>query len=192
MSILDLFREGNEKLNAKHLMAAAAVFIYFLIAGIPSGFDEKYGILSFLISGPLALGISSFFLNLVRGKEVRIEQIFDGFKNFVPAFLITIFYTFAVCIGLVFLVVPGIIIGMGLAMSYFVLVDNPKMDAISAMKTSWEMMKGHKADYFIYCVLAFLLCLLGILMLFVGLFYVLPIVYAASALFYEKIKQQSN
>ena len=188
MSIVDLFREANGKLNGKHLLAIGTVLIYFLIAGIPSGFDERYGILSLLISAPLSLGISSFFLNLVRGNEVRVEQMFDGFKNYVPSLIMTILITLAVGFGLVLLIVPGIIIGIGFSMSYFILADNPQMDAVSAMKASWEMMKGHKADYFVFSLLSILLCILGLIVLVVGFFYVVPIIYAASALFYEKIR----
>ena len=191
MSILDLFREGNEKLNGKHLLAVGTVLVYFVISGLPSSVDERFGVLSFLLSAPLALGISAFFLNLVRGNEVRIEQLFDGFKHYVPALILTILMTLAIGIGLVFLIIPGIIIAMGLSMSYFIMVDNPEMDAVTSMKASWDLMKGHKADYFVYCVLSILLCLLGLLVLFVGIFYVLPIVYAASALFYEKIRVKS-
>jgi uncharacterized membrane protein len=132
MSIVDLFREANGKLNGKHLLAIGTVLIYFLIAGIPSGFDERYGILSLLISAPLALGISSFFLNLVRGNEVRVEQMFDGFKNYVPSLIMTILITLAVGFGLILLIIPGIIIGIGFSMSYFILADNPQMDAVSA------------------------------------------------------------
>ncbi|MCF8326017.1 MAG: DUF975 family protein [Leadbetterella sp.] len=188
MSIVDLFREANGKLNGKHLLAIGTVLIYFLIAGIPSGFDERYGILSLLISAPLSLGISSFFLNLVRGNEVRVEQMFDGFKNYVPSLIMTILITLAVGFGLVLLIVPGIIIGIGFSMSYFILADNPQMDAVSAMKASWEMMKGNKADYFVFSLLSILLCILGLIVLVVGFFYVVPIIYAASALFYEKIR----
>jgi uncharacterized membrane protein len=187
MSILDLFREANEKLRGKHLLAIAAVFVYLIISGLPSGLDERFGILSLLLSAPLALGISAFFLKLVRGEEVRIEQIFDGFKHYVPSLILTILLTFAIGIGLVFLIVPGIIIALGFSMAYFIMVDNPQMDAVSCMKASWEMMKGYKADYFVYCLLCIGLFILGLLALFVGVFYVLPIIYAASALFYEKI-----
>ena len=72
-------------------------------------------------------------------------------------------------------------------MSYFILADNPQMDAVSAMKASWEMMKGYKADYLVFSLLSILFFILGLLALFVGIFYVLPIIYAASALFYLKI-----
>lgn len=187
MSILNLFREANSKLNGKHLLAIGTVLIYCLITGIPSGFDERYGILSLLISAPLTLGISSFFLNLVRGNEVRVEQIFDGFKNFVPSLIMTILITLAVGFGLVLFIIPGIIIAIGFSMSYFILADNPKMDAVSALKASWEMMKGYKVDYFVFSLLSILLFILGLLAFFVGIFYVLPIIYAASALFYVNI-----
>jgi uncharacterized membrane protein len=188
MSILELLREANSKLAGKHLLAIAAVMVYFVISGLPAAFNERYSAISVLLSAPLALGVSSFFLDLARGKEVKIEQIFDGFKHYVPSLVLTILITLAICFGLIFLIIPGIIIALGFSMSYYIMADNPEMDAVTTMKTSWEMMKGYKGDYFVFCLLSICLCILGLLVLFVGIFYVLPIIYVASALFYEKIR----
>jgi uncharacterized membrane protein len=188
MNILELLREASSKLIGKHLLAIAAVLVYFVISGLPAAFDERFSAISFLLSAPLALGISSFFLDLVRGKEVKIEQIFDGFKHYVPSLVLTILLTLAIGVGLVFLIVPGVIIALGFSMSYYIMADNPEMDAVSTMKASWEMMKGFKGDYFVYCLMSIGLCILGLLVVFIGIFYVLPIIYAASALFYEKLR----
>jgi uncharacterized membrane protein len=188
MSIIELFREANQKLTGKHLMAIAAVLIISLISGIPSGIDPKLGGLSILITAPLSLGMATFFLNIVRGNEVRIEQLFDGFKNYVPALIVTLLMAIAVCLGLILLIIPGIIIALGLSMSMFILSDNPSMSAVDVLKASWEMMKGHKGDYFVFCLLCIGMAILGFLALIIGIFYVLPIIYAASALFYEKVR----
>ena len=189
MIIIDLFREANQKLTGKHLLAIAAVLIMSFISGIPSSIDPKLASLSILLSAPLSLGMAIFFLNIIRGNEVRIEQIFDGFKNYVPALIVTLLIAVAVVFGLILLIIPGIIVGIGLSMSMFILADNPTMSAVDVLKASWEMMKGHKADYFLYVLLTIGIVILGFLALIIGIFYVLPIVYAASAIFYERIKK---
>lgn len=189
MSIIELFREANQKLTGKHLLAIAAVLILSFISGIPSGIDPRMAGLSILLSAPMSLGMAIFFLNIVRGNEVRIEQLFDGFKNYVPSLIVTILIVIAVSLGLILLIIPGIIIGIGLSMSMFILADNPSMSAVDVLKASWEMMKGHKGDYFIFCLLCIGMAILGFLALIIGIFYVLPIIYAASALFYEKVRK---
>jgi uncharacterized membrane protein len=188
MRIIALFKEANQKLKGKRLLSIAAVLIMSFIISIPTSIDPKLAGLSILLSAPMSLGMSTIFLNIIRGKEVRIEQIFDGFKNYVPAFIVTFLVSIAVIFGLILLIIPGIIVGIGLSMSMFILVDNPTMSAIDVLKTSWEMMKGHKADRFVYILLAIGIVFLGLLTLIIGIFYVLPIIYAASAIFYERIK----
>lgn len=190
MSILDLFKESQEKLKGKFLISIAAIFIISLISGIPTSIDPKMGVLTIILSAPLNLGMAIFFLNIVREKEVRIEQIFEGFKNFVPSLVVTLLMVLVVGLGFVLLIIPGIILALGLSMAYYILADNPGMGAVDVLKASWEMMKGHKGDYFIYGLLCVVFSILGLLVLIVGIFYVLPIIYAASALFYEKIREK--
>ncbi len=189
MSIIDLFKEGKQKLEGKFLISIAAIIIISMISGVPTSIDPTLGVLTLIISAPLNLGMAVFFLNIVRGKEVRIEQIFDEFKNFIPSLVVTLLMAIVVGLGFVLLIIPGIILALGLSMAYYILADNPQMGAVEVMKASWEMMKSHKMDYFIYGLLCIVFCVLGILALIIGIFYVLPIVYAASALFYEKIRE---
>ena len=91
-----------------------------------------------------------------------------------------------IVLGLFCLIIPGIILALGLNMVFFILADNPEMEGIDAVKASWEKMKGHKSEYGMLVLLCILLAILGFLFFIVGIFYVLPIIYAASALFYEK------
>ena len=77
-------------------------------------------------------------------------------------------------------------------MSYYILKDNPGMDANEARKASIEMMKGHKWQLFclefsfigwiILSILTF-----GILTLWVG-----PYMETAKAAFYEELKANQN
>ena len=192
MSIIDLFKEGKQKLEGKFLISIAAVIIISMISGIPTSVDPKFGVLTLIISAPFNLGMAIFFLNIVRGKEVRIEQIFDGFKNFIPSLVVTLLMAIVVGFGFLLLIIPGIILALGLSMAYYILADNPQMGAVDVMKASWEMMKGHKMDYLIYGLLCIVFSVLGLLVFIVGIFYVLPILYAASAIFYEKIREEQT
>jgi uncharacterized membrane protein len=45
------------------------------------------GLISFVISGPLIVGVSLFYLNLARRKPASIGQLFEGFKLFGNAFV---------------------------------------------------------------------------------------------------------
>ena len=73
--------------------------------------------------------------------------------------------------------------------AYYIMAENPDMSVIDVLKASSRMMKGHKFDYF-YLMLTFIGWLfLGILTLGIGLLWVNPYIYTASAHFYEYVKE---
>ena len=78
-------------------MAIPTIFIYLLITGGLLGVIEVFplaSIVSLIVTGPLALGIAGFALNICRGKEAKTAQLFQGFDNFFTSTVayILIFY----------------------------------------------------------------------------------------------------
>ena len=57
---------------------------FFIIGGIEylGEIAQILSLLTIIISGPIALGISIFSLNISRNKDAKIEQLFEGFRNF--------------------------------------------------------------------------------------------------------------
>lgn len=47
-------------------------------------------LLNLLIVGPLTIGLSMFFLNLVRGTDIKLKDLFFGFKKFLKSFLLSL------------------------------------------------------------------------------------------------------
>ena len=45
--------------------------------------------------------------------------------------------------GLLLFIIPGIIFAMRFSMTNYILVDNPELDAVEAMRRSWRMTKGN-------------------------------------------------
>lgn len=88
-------------------------------------------------------------------------------------------------------VIPGIVKTIAYSMTYYVMLDNPEMSAGDCITKSKELMKGHKADFFILCltyigwILLYILTL-GILMLWVG-----PKMATAQYHFYLKIQEKA-
>jgi uncharacterized membrane protein len=116
-----------------------------VVVGIIPGLGSIGGI---LIGGPLALGIASFFLKLVRGQDARLEDLFSGFQNFGSALLASILMGLLIGLGFIFLIIPGIIVALGFSQTYNVLHDNPQIGGWEAMMKSWQLMKGKKGNYF--------------------------------------------
>lgn len=171
--------EALAKLSGQWGNAAITYLVMVILLMIPFA--------SLLLTGPLQLGIDGTFLKLSRGEKIDINDLFDGFKNFGNALLLYILSSILVFIGLIFLIVPGIILALGLSQSYRILKDNPEMNAIDAMQKSFEVMRGNKGDYFIL-ILSFMgWAILCIVTLGIGFLFLAPYVNATTGVFYNYI-----
>ena len=164
--------------------AALAMFIYFLIVGAAS--IIPFG--SLVIGGPFALGLAIFALKLSKNEAADISDVFEGFKNFVPALLTYLLMAIVIAVGFLLLIVPGIILSFGLSQTMFILAEEPDMPAADILRKSWEMMKGHKMDYFILSIRFIPWMLLCIFTLGIGLLWLLPYMYTTFANFYRELR----
>ena len=118
MNLIELMRESREKLNEHWLIAALVWFIYALLVGAPSELNTYGNLLSLLLAGPLQLGMSIYFLNIFYDKPASIENLIEGFKPLLKVLLLYFLISIVTLIGLMLLVIPGVIISLGLSMSY--------------------------------------------------------------------------
>lgn len=164
--------------------AALITLIYGAISAIAS---FTY-IGSLVIYGPLTFGYILALACLADRKECKIDLLFKGFNRFVDTFVAGLLYTLAVGIGTCLLIVPGIILACGFSMTFFIMVDDPTVSGVDALKQSWNLMMGHKWDYFVL-MLRFigwiLLCCItcGILT-----FWINPYIYITTLNYFRKLK----
>ena len=190
-------------LEGKWSTAVIATFIYFLITmGVnwtvtfPMGDDltmsySTTGIWA-LICMPLNWGFIVYFLRLIRGEDLSYGRLFDGYKDFLRVFLTMFLQNLAIVIGFVLFIVPGIILCAGLIMTSFVLKDDPQIGAIDALKKSWELTNGHKAEL-IWLFLSFIgWIILSCFTLCLGFLILYPYMYSALAHYYEDLKSEKG
>ena len=91
-------------------------------------------------------------------------------------------------IGLLLFFVPGLILALAYALSFFILKDNPELSAVEVLKKSRMMMRGHKFDLF-WLELSFIgWIILGIITLGIGYIWLIPYMYETISVFYEDVK----
>ena len=190
---ITLMRAARESLKGKWGLAILTFFIYTLITATP-GSVETHGsflklssMLILIIGGPLALGAAIFSLSLSRGKEARLEQLFQGFNNFSTALIAYLLVILYVLLWALLLIVPGIIAALGYSMTFYILADDPLMKPQDALKKSKSMMDGFKLKLFYLCLRFFLLALLCILTLGIGFLWLIPYVHVTMAKFYDDL-----
>ena len=189
-----LMRAARESIKGKWGLAILTFFIYTLLT-TTSGSTRSHGsmltlssILTLIIGGPLALGAAIFSLSMSRGKEARLEQIFQGFNNFSTAFSAYLLVILYVLLWALLLIVPGIIAALGYSMTFYIVADDPLIKPQDALKKSKSMTDGYKLILFYLWLRFFLLALLCILTLGIGFFWLIPYVHVTMAKFYDDIK----
>ena len=190
MELLELMRSSRDQLKPYWLMASLVCIIYGVLVGLPSELNTYGELLSFLLAGPLQLGMCIYFLNIVKQQTPSVEKLIDGFKPLAKVLLAYLIITIGTLLGLILLIIPGIIISLGLSMTFYILAEYPEYSVEEALKKSWELTDGYKGELFILHLRFIPWYLLGLLFFVVGVFIVMPWHQLTIANYYNYLKQQ--
>ncbi len=183
-----LMSHAKNVLKGKWGLAIVTLVIYIVIFSIIGSIPKMGSIISLLIGGPFALGLAIFSLSLARNKDAKIEQIFEGFNNFVTALCAYLLMLVFIFLWMLLLIVPGIIAALSYSMTFYILADNQSIAASDALRNSKAMMNGYKLKLFYLCLRFFGLGLLCILTFGIGFLWLFPYVQVCLAKFYDDIK----
>jgi len=143
-----------------------------------------------LIAPVFNYGADLIFLKGVRGDDVVVNSILDGFKCYLNVVLSNIL-TFGLClIGLVAFIFPGVYIACRLAFTAYLVMDEG-MDPVAAVEASWRMTQGHTLKIFLLGILSIFIFLAGLLLLIVGALPALMWIKSAFAALYLSIQQDN-
>jgi uncharacterized membrane protein len=129
-------------------------------------FSIAYGI---IIMGPVSYGANWIFLKAVRNEPFKTYDIFMAFQNIWNVVLANILVGVIVGIGFALLIIPGIIFACRLAFVSYLVMDE-KLEAIEAVKKSWEMTRGFSWTIFGMGFMSFFIAIAGVICLVVGIF----------------------
>ena len=183
---------AKESLKGKWGIAIGGCLIYNLIIIAVNNIPLIGSLASLVITGPLALGLVWFSIDLAKNNETKIEVIFDGFKEFTKAtgaYLLMILYI----IGWTLLfIIPGIIKAISYSQTFYILSDDTSIGSEEAIQKSMQMMDGHKLQYFLLGLSFIGWMLLCLLTLGIGFLWLIPYIQVTYAKFYLNLKEQSN
>lgn len=148
------------------------------------GFAICYGV---FLMGPINYSVKWVFLKAVRKEKINIKDMFSVFeRNYWNAVLANLLVGIIVGFGIVMLIVPGIIFACRLAFVPYLVIDQ-KMDVMDALKTSWDMTRGHGWSIFFIALLAIPIVIAGLIMLFFGVFISIMWITTAFAVIYHAV-----
>lgn len=212
----DLKRRAKEQLNGKWVQAGLVCFIAWLLTMAFNGGNAVHSaqnvwlngelvrvpssnssnglgsLLSFILMGPISLGVSGYFLKLVRNEGPIIEDMFRGFKSFLKSFVLNLLMIIFTLLWSLLLIIPGIIAALRYSMAYYIMMDNPELSAFEALSQSKRMMVGHKFELFRFWVSYLGWFLLGVITLGLAFLWVNPYYETAKANFYLDLNDTLN
>lgn len=103
----------------------------------------------------------------------------------------SILATLAVLVGLVFLIVPGIIIGLAFTYALLLVLER-NLGPIEAMKESARITRGNRWKLFLFGLVLIGVNLLGFLALLIGLFVSVPVSFLAALHAYRTLAQKQE
>ena len=184
----ELMAEARASLSGNWGLAVGTFLVYIIIVGTLQVIPVIGGVIGLFIAGPMAVGICMFTLSLSRGESARLEQIFEGFKNYgtvLGAYLLMVLFIF---LWMLLLIIPGIIAAIAYSQTFYILAEDDTIGSMDALKKSKEMMDGYKWKYFCLGLRFIGWALLCILTLGIGFLWLSPYIQISYAKFYEDIK----
>ena len=179
-----LMRRAKAQLEGKWVNVALGTLIYLVIMAVAS----STSLIELVVYGPLTFGYYLFLACNIDTGVNNLNLLFKGFERFADTLVAGLLVSLAVGIGFILLIVPGIIVGCGLSMTFFIMVDDPNISGIDAVQQSWNMMRGHKWDYFCLQFRFIGWIILSILTCGIGMILLQPYMVATNQNYYRKLR----
>ncbi len=114
------------------------------------------GMIFIITIPPLVFGIFLMCVKLVKGEKIEISDVFKGFNYFFRSWVLIVTCFFAILVGLVFLILPGLllIVLFQYAVAIALLEDR---GAISSIKRSYTLGKENFTFSLVFLILMMVL-----------------------------------
>ncbi len=196
---------AKESLQGKYGDAIVITVLLFIISALIGGATAAFttnmseenaeiieSIVELILSGLFTFGYLSFFLKISRNEDVEINELWSKTSMFMTFIAAAILIGLFTTLWTLLLIIPGIIAAYSYQMTLYILLDNPDMNVMDAIKESKRMMKGHKMDYFILQLSFIGWIILGIFTLGILYLWLVPYMSVTMCNFYNNLKELSE
>ncbi|MBI3795262.1 MAG: hypothetical protein HY280_11140 [Nitrospinae bacterium] len=154
--------------------APAVYFLSLMIIGLILLILAKFPMAIPLAVTPLVLGFYLVIADQDSGRSFKPERIFGGFAWFLPALAADILIKIFTTVGLIFLIIPGLIISSWYLLTWMFMIDRD-LGFWGSMEASRKFALKDMFGWFMFFVAIIFVNLLGALCLGVGLLITVPV-----------------
>ena len=168
-----VFKESWIPLCLGFLLVLAVSFGGGFVAGVIGAIaHDRHNVLGnllgFVINGPLTLGTWFLILNAVDRKPVSPTDVLEGFRHFLPAFILNLLMMVAMLVGLLALIIGIFIVAILLSFAWLYMADRG-CSPVDAMKQSFGCVKSNFLTVLVLMLLWIPIAIAGLLALIIGL-----------------------
>ncbi len=178
-------------------MVVGVYFVYYLgqffvkIAFARSPLAVLFSLAFTIIFLVIQIGTYNFMLKVVDGKAATIKDLYSYkdmtmkiLRNIVAGIIVGVI----VGIGLIFLIIPGIYLGIRLMFFTYYIVDKDA-GVMDSIKMSWELTRNGVINLFFLSILFLIVNFIGALLFGIGLAITVPLTFLATATLYRKFQK---
>ena len=150
--------------------------------------DIVVGIIGMLLSGLFWMGYLKNCMQTLDGEEPQFSA-YGQVSRKLPAYIATYFiYNLIVFIGSVFLIIPGIYLGIRFQF-YLAFIVEDNCGIIESFKKSWDITKGLSLKLIVLWLIMMLISFAGSIALFVGIFIAVPLIILMYGYIFRKLTE---
>lgn len=185
--VWDLLSRAWDLVRPYWFILGAMFFILCAIGSVP----YIGWIAQFVVTGAVMIGIWRAVLGMMAGRPPNVGMMFESFDRLLDGFLATLVMTVLIGVGLLFFIVPGVILMVLWSFTYPILAERP-VDFWEAMRLSARLTEGYRWRLFLLGLASCLVLFLGLLVFFVGVFVAWGVVITAYALAYRFLLERQG
>ncbi len=142
---------------------------------------------TFILTPAFSLSMVRIYLNLAKGQDPEVKDVFSGFDDFWTAFKTTFLVGLFTFLWSLLFYIPGIIKAISYSQAMYIVAENKGISALEAINRSKAMMHGHKMDYFVLGLSFIGWALLGAITFGIAYIYVIPYMSATMVNFHNDL-----
>lgn len=146
------------------------MIVSFLVIALAQSFTVG------ILAGPIMVGFMRGLQKEDQGRQAEIGDLFSAFGDFVPALIAFYVSAFAVVIGFILCIIPGLLLAPMPWIALYLVAAGEK-DGMAAVKRAWEIVTGNLVNLALTSFVIGLVGGLGQLACGVGVLATMPIAF---------------
>lgn len=176
--------------NIGTFIAAVIIMLVVMMAPALPGLNQSavVGAVFWVFSMVLGLGFMRIALRFVDGDKGELADLFSAINLALSYVIAAIIVGVAVMVATLFLVVPGIYLGLRLQFFSWAMVDQ-ELGAMDAIRHSWSITEGAAGKLFLLMLVLAGINVLGMLALGIGMLLTAPTALVAMGYTYRQLNR---